>query len=93
VQVRPGHASSRSNQTDLLTTRNRVTFGDERATQMEVPSYDAGTMVDVDYIPRQKEPIDERHDTTICRTHGRTDLAGEIDAEMPARQRSVERPP
>jgi hypothetical protein len=48
------------------------------------------SVIDVHDVTREKEITDESNDSTIRCTYRLTDLPPEIDAEMPAGERSVE---
>src|SRR6266705_792983 len=63
VQMRSGHSPSRSDETNLLSASNRVTLRNQRATQMKVAGHNAGTVVDVNNIPGEKEIRDECDNT------------------------------
>ena len=83
--MRPGHAPSCADETNLLSASNGVTLSYQRATQMEVACHDAGTVIDVDDISGEKEIRDKLDNTAIRCAHRRTDSSSEIDAEVCAR--------
>lgn len=90
VKMRSGDSSSRTHLTNLLTTLDSVTGGDESLAQMEVRGDDAPTVVDVHDIARQKEIIHERNNSAVCSSNSVSHRATEIDAKMTARQSAVE---
>ena len=57
---------------------------------MKVGRHDSLAVIDVHHIAREKEIPDQRNDSAIRGTYRLAHLSPEIDAEMPAGQRSVE---
>ena len=83
--MRSGHSPSRADATNLLSAGNGVTLFHQRATQMEVAGHDAGPMIDVDDIPREKEIRNKCNNTPIRCVYRRTDFPCEIHSQMRAR--------
>jgi len=85
MQVRTGHASGCSYETDLLTALHRISFGNERPAQMEIPGDDTAAVVDVHHVARKKEIIHQRNNTSIRSPHRCSKLSSEVHTKMPAR--------
>ena len=60
---------------------------------MEVARDDAATMVDVHHVPREEKTVHERNDSAIRGADRITHIALEVDAEVSARDLSVEDAP
>lgn len=59
---------------------------------MKIRRHYPAAVIDVHDVAREKEIVDERNDTSICRANRRADSAAKIHTEVSARERSVEHP-
>src|SRR5438067_4596015 len=90
VQMRTGHAARLTDESDQLAARDGVSCRDELLAHMEVRGDDSSAVIDVHDTSGEIEIVDERDDATIRGANGIADRAAEIDAKMPARDRSIE---
>ncbi len=90
MQVRSGHSPRRSDESDALSSRDRVAYRHERLAEMKVRGDDSTTVVDVNHIAGKKKIVDESNDSTIRREHRLSDRATEIDAEVTTGYAAVE---
>src|SRR2546430_2157789 len=84
MQKRARHAASRTDTSDDLTARDRITHGDERAAQVMADRHEGVTVMHVHPYAAREEISDERHDAAIRYAHCRPFAAGDIESRMPA---------
>ena len=89
MQVRAGHSSRSSDESNLLSPHDRVAYRHKRLAEMEVCGDDSTTVVDVNDVTGEKEVVDERNHSAVRRAHGLSDSAPEIDAEVAADHTAV----
>ena len=90
MQMRSCHAPCRSDETNLLSPSNSVTLCNQCATHVEVTGDNAGAMIDVNDISREKEIRHERDNTSIRCVYWRAEFSCEVHSEMRARQNAIE---
>jgi hypothetical protein len=90
MQMRAGHSSSRSDESDPLSARNRVACRDQRFAQVEIGGYDSAAVIDVHDVAGEKEIVDERDDSAVRGPDRLSDCAPEIDTKMAAGHAAVE---
>jgi hypothetical protein len=82
VKVWARHPARCSNESDFLSTRDSISFRNERSAQVKVSSDDAVAVVDVDDISGQEESIDERNDSTVGCNYRRSRTSAQIDTKV-----------
>src|SRR5687768_8110835 len=90
MQMRTRDSSGRANQTNLLTGRNRIPYGDGRLGQLEVGADQPFTLTDVDDAARKIERIDQRDDAACSRAYRRADRPSKVGPGMPALYLAIE---
>ncbi len=89
MQVWSGHSPCSSDESDLLSPRDRVAHCHERFAEMEISGDDSTAVIDVDDIASQKEIVDERNDAAVRSAYWVSDRAAEIDAKVTAGHAAV----
>ncbi len=90
MQVRSGHSSRSSDESNLLPSYDRVAYRYQRLAEMKVCGDDSTTVVDVNDVTGEKEIVDERNHSAVGRAHWLPDRAPEIDAKVTAGHAAVE---
>src|SRR4051812_13928833 len=93
VQMWSCDAPGVADQPDNLSALHGVASRHQRLAHVEVRGDYSAAVVDVDDIPGEKEPVDERNDSTIGRADRLTDRTPEVDTKMSRRQLAVEDAP
>jgi len=90
MQVRSGHSTCRSDESDPLSPGDRIAYRHERLAEMKIRGHDSTTVIDVHHIAGEKEIVDESNDSTVRCEHGLSERATEIDAEVATGYLAVE---
>jgi len=90
MQVRSGHSPRRSDESDPLSSRDRVAYRHERLAEVKIRSDNSTTVIDVNHIAGEKEIVDESNDSAVRCEHRLSDGATEIDAEVTTGYAAVE---
>ena len=90
MQVRSGHSPCRTDESNPLSSRDRVAYRHERLAEMKIRGDDSTAVVDVNHIAGEKEIVDESNDSPVRCEHGLSECATEIDAEVTTGYPTVE---
>ena len=92
MKVWSGHPPRRAYPADELPASDGVPRGDEGTAEMQVTGDESGAVVDEDRGAAEVQIADVCHDAAVRRQDRRTQLAREVDAEVPAPHHAVEDP-